>query len=202
MSPHPVRVLVVDDEPQIRRLLRTSLTGHGYEVLEAASAEDAVAKAADGLCEVILLDLGLPDRDGLHVISQVREWSRIPIIVLSIRSDERDKIKALDLGADDYVTKPFAMGELLARIRTALRHRIQAEVSEPVFRCGDLTVDLAARIVSVDGQEVKLSLKEYELLRVLVSHAGKVLTHQQLLREVWGPGYALETHYLRVYIRQ
>ncbi len=152
--------------------------------------------------ELVLLDLGLPDMDGLEVIHRLREWSTVPIIVVSVRGQEAEKIEALDGGADDYVTKPFGMGELLARLRAALRHRLQAEVEEPVFRTGGLTVDLLRRVVTVDGQEVKLTPKEYDLLRLLVTHAGKVITHQQLLREVWGPGSVYETHYLRVYIGQ
>jgi two-component system KDP operon response regulator KdpE len=152
--------------------------------------------------DIVILDLGLPDTDGLHIIRRVREWSNIPMIVLSVRGREDDKVAALDGGADDYVTKPFNMGELLARIRAALRHRLQAEVEEPVFRSSGLTVDLVRRVVLVDNCEVKLTPKEYDLLRVLVIHAGKVVTHQHLLREVWGPGSVYETHYLRVYIGQ
>lgn len=159
-------------------------------------------KTAMERLDVIILDMGLPDEDGLDVIRRIREWSQIPIIVLSVRGREADKIEALDRGADDYVTKPFGMGELLARIRAALRHRLQSEVEEPVFRSGGLTVDLARRVVSVDGREVKLTPKEYDLLHALVIHAGKVLTHQQLLREVWGPAYVNQPHYLRVYIGQ
>jgi two-component system, OmpR family, KDP operon response regulator KdpE len=144
----------------------------------------------------------LPDMDGLEVIRRLREWSTVPIIVISVRGQEAEKIAALDGGADDYVTKPFGMGELLARLRAALRHRLQAEVEEPLFRCGALSVDLLRRIVTVDGREVKLTPKEYDLLRTLVMHAGKVVTHQYLLRQVWGPGSLYETHYLRVYIGQ
>jgi two-component system KDP operon response regulator KdpE len=151
---------------------------------------------------LVLLDLGLADMDGLEVIHRLREWSTIPIIVVSVRGQEAVKITALDSGADDYVTKPFGMGELLARIRAALRHRLQAEVDEPVFRSSGLSVDLVRRVVMVDSREVKLTPKEYDLLRVLVTHAGKVITHQQLLREVWGPASLDETHYLRVYIGQ
>jgi two-component system, OmpR family, KDP operon response regulator KdpE len=197
-----IRVLIVDDEPQIRRFLRTSLSAHGYRVLEASCGREAIALTATERPELVLLDLGLPDMDGLEVIHRLREWSTVPIIVVSVRGQEAEKIAALDGGADDYVTKPFGMGELLARLRTALRHRLQAEVEEPVFRTGGLTVDLLRRVVTVDGQEVKLTPKEYDLLRLLVAHAGKVITHQQLLREVWGPGSVYETHYLRVYIGQ
>lgn len=202
MSEQPVRILVVDDEPQIRRLLRTSLAGHGYQMSEAAGGEAALTMTATQQPDVIVLDLGLPDLDGVEVIRRIREWSAVPIIVLSVRDRETDKIAALDCGADDYVTKPFGMGELLARIRATMRHRLQAEVAEPVFRSGALMVDLARRIVSVDDREVRLAPKEYDLLRLLVSHAGKVLTHQQMLRAVWGPAYVDETHYLRVYIGQ
>ena len=200
-SPAP-RILVVDDEPQIRRFLRTTLSAHGYRVIEASCGRDALALTATEQPALVLLDLGLPDIDGLEVIHRLREWSTVPIIVVSVRGQESEKIAALDNGADDYVTKPFGMGELLARMRAALRHRLQAELDEPVFHAGGLTVDLGKRVVSVDSHEVKLTPKEYDLLRVMVTHAGKVITHQHLLREVWGPGSVHETHYLRVYIRQ
>lgn len=202
MSEKLVQVLVVDDEPQIRRLLRTSLNAQGYRVLEASCGEEAVTKTATDPPDVVLLDLGLPDVDGVDVIRRIREWSKVPIIILSVRGREADKIEALDRGADDYVTKPFGMGELVARIRTAMRHRLQSEVEEPVFRSAALTVDLARRVVTVHDREVKLTTKEYDVLRVLVIHAGKVLTHQHLLREVWGRAYENQTHYLRVYIGQ
>jgi two-component system, OmpR family, KDP operon response regulator KdpE len=197
-----IRVLIVDDEPQIRRFLRTSLSAHGYRVVEASCGREAITLTATERPELVLLDLGLPDMDGLEVIRQLREWSTVPIIVVSVRGQEGQKIEALDGGADDYVTKPFGMGELLARIRTARRHRLQAELDVPVFHAAGLTVDLAKRVVTVDNHEVKLTPKEYDLLRVLVTHAGKVITHQHLLREVWGPGSVHETHYLRVYIGQ
>jgi two-component system KDP operon response regulator KdpE len=197
-----IRILIVDDEPQIRRFLRTTLSAHGYRVIEASCGREAMTLTATERPELMLLDLGLPDIEGLEVIHRLREWSTVPIIVVSVRGQEAKKIEALDSGADDYVTKPFGMGELLARIRAALRHRLQAEVDEPVFRSAGLTVDLVRRIVTVDGREVKLTPKEYDLLRVLVTHAGKVITHQHLLREVWGPGSVHETHYLRVYIGQ
>jgi two-component system, OmpR family, KDP operon response regulator KdpE len=197
-----IRILIVDDEPQIRRFLRTTLSAHGYRVIEASCGREAMTLTATERPELMLLDLGLPDIEGLEVIHRLREWSTVPIIVVSVRGQEAKKIEALDSGADDYVTKPFGMGELLARIRAALRHRLQAEVDEPVFRSAGLTVDLIRRIVTVDGREVKLTPKEYDLLRVLVTHAGKVITHQHLLREVWGPGSVHETHYLRVYIGQ
>ena len=202
MAEVAARILVVDDEPQIRRFLRTSLGAHHYSVIEAAGGEEALVKTANDRPDVVILDLGLPDVDGLEVITRLREWSDVPIIVLSVRDREADKIQALDRGADDYVTKPFGMGELLARLRAVLRHRQREVAEEPVFRSGDLVVDLARRRVTVAGQEVKLAPKEYEILRALVTHAGKVLTHQQLLREVWGRGYEQETHYLRVHIGQ
>jgi two-component system KDP operon response regulator KdpE len=200
MTGQTIRILVVDDEPQIRRLLRATLTAHGYTIAESASGADAILKATMEHPDLILLDLGLPDIDGTEVIERIREWSRVPIIVLSVRDREQDKIMALDRGADDYVTKPFGAGELLARIRAALRHKVQSEAPDPVFTSGDLTVDLSRRIVTVDGAEVRLTPKEYDLLRHLVAHAGKVLTHQFLLREVWGPAFVGQTHYLRVFI--
>lgn len=202
MSEQPVRVLVVDDEPQIRRLLRVSLGAQGYHVSEAGRGAEAVVMTATERPDIIILDLGLPDMDGLQVIERVREWTNTPIVVLSVREQEGEKVKAFNLGADDYVTKPFGMAELLARIRAALRHRLRAEVEQPVFQSGDLIVDLSRRKVTVGGHDVKLTPKEYDLLRTLVTHAGRVLTHQQLLRVVWGPGAASDTHYLRVYIGQ
>ena len=202
MSPAPVRVLVVDDEPQIRRFLKTSLTAHGYDVIEADSAGGALRVATTARPEVMVLDLGLPDQDGAEVIRRIREWSSMPIIVLSARGSEDAKVAALDLGADDYVTKPFGMNELLARVRAALRHRLQEAGAEPIFEQGGIKVDLARRQVWRDGSVVNLSPREYDLLRQLVIHAGKVMTHQQLLREVWGPAHVSDTPYLRVYIGQ
>ncbi len=202
MTDQPIRVLVVDDEPQIRRFLRVSLVAQGYHIAEADTGEEALAKAATERPDLVVLDLGLPDVDGQEVIRRLREWSAVPIIVLSVRERESEKVRALDNGADDYITKPFGMDELMARIRAALRHRVQAEAGEPVFRSGDLTVDLGKRVVSVGDREIKLTPKEYDLLRVLVTYAGRVVTHQQLLRAVWGPGYATEAQYLRVYIAQ
>ena len=202
MSEQPVRVLVVDDEPQIRRLLRVSLSAQGYHIIEAGSGEQALTRAATERPDLVILDLGLPDMDGQEVVRRLREWTQVPIIVLSVRDRENDKVRAFDEGADDYVTKPFGMSELMARIRAALRHRLQAETKDPVFRAGDLVVDLGRRVVTVAGREVKLTPKQYDLLRVLVAHAGKVLTHQQLLRQVWGPGYSEEAQYLRVYVGQ
>ena len=202
MTEPAIRVLIVDDEPQIRRFLRASLSAHGCRVVEASCGREAIALTTTERPELLLLDLGLPDMDGLEVIRRLREWSTVPIIVISVRGQEAEKIAALDGGADDYVTKPFGMGELLARLRAALRHRLQAEVGEPLFHSGALSADLLRRVVSVEGREVKLTPKEYDLLRTLVTHAGKVVTHQYLLREVWGPGSLYETHYLRVYIGQ
>ena len=202
MSEPVARVLVVDDEPQIRRFLRASLAAKRYMVLEAATGQEALLKATSEQPDIIVLDLGLPDLDGMEIIRQVREWSKMPILVLSVRGRESDKIAALDAGADDYVTKPFGMGELMARIRAALRNRLGDETDEPVFRSGGLTVDLARREVSVDGQNVKLTPTEYDVLRTLVTHAGKVVTHQHLLREVWGPADMDQTHYVRVYVGQ
>jgi two-component system, OmpR family, KDP operon response regulator KdpE len=194
-------VLVVDDEPPIRRFLRTSLGAVGHRVVTAENAAEALAMLATEKPDVIILDLGLPDRSGLDVIAEIRQHSSVPIIVLSARSDERSKVEALDLGADDYIGKPFGMAELMARLRAALRHAFQAQGESPVFVSGDLAVDLVRRQVTRAGVEIKLSPKEFELLRHLVTHAGKVLTHRQLLREVWGPAQAGEVQYLRVFIR-
>jgi two-component system, OmpR family, KDP operon response regulator KdpE len=199
--PSPLTVLVVDDEPPIRRFLRTSLAAAGYRVLAAESGGQALEVFAAEQPDLIVLDLGLPDRSGLDVIAALRQRSPVPIIVLSVRDDERTKVEALDLGADDYVTKPFGMAELIARLRAALRHAFQAKGETAVFVSGDLAIDLVRRQVTRDGREVKLSPKEFELLRHLVTHAGKVVTHRQLLREVWGPAQADEVQYLRVFIR-
>ncbi|HTY66760.1 MAG TPA: response regulator [Alphaproteobacteria bacterium] len=196
------RVLIVDDEPQIRRFLRTSLDAHGYEVVEAEDGQGAIRRMTVEKPDVLVLDLGLPDMEGLDVIQRVREWSDVPIIVLTARNREADKIEALDRGADDYLTKPFGMGELMARIRAALRHRVQAKGVPPVFKVGPIAVDLVKRLVTRDGEEVKLSPREYDLLRVLVQNAGRVVTHQQILKEVWGPAHVEDTQYLRVYVGQ
>ncbi len=192
-------VLVVDDESQIRRLLRVSLEGNGYRVLEAASGQEALTEAAQRRPEVVVLDLGLPDMEGVAVLKRLREWSSVPVVVLSVRDREEDKISALDNGADDYVTKPFSTGELLARLRVAQRHATPGPALS-VFRSGSLEVDFSARSVKVAGNDVRLTATEYALLRLLVQHSGKVLTHRQILREVWGPNYIEQTHYLRVYI--
>ncbi len=201
MTAKGARVLIIDDENPIRRLLKVALEAHGYEVAGAASGQQGLQQAALLHPDLVILDLGLPDLDGLEVIKRLREWSRVPIIILSVREQEDDKIKALDAGADDYVTKPFGMGELLARMRAALRHAAQ-NGDEPVLTVGGLTVDLARRLVTVEGREVKLTPTEYELLKNLALNAGRVMTHRQLLRTIWGPGYQEETHYLRVYIGQ
>lgn len=199
MSEAGLRVLVVDDEPAIRRYLRTALGAHHYQVFEATTGQEALAGTALHRPDVVILDLGLPDLDGVEVTRQLREWTQVPIIILSVRGEEADKIAALDVGADDYLTKPFGAGELLARMRVAVRHAA-SPAAEPVFTEGDLMVDLARRLVTVAGREVTLTPTEYDLLRVLVSHAGRVLTHQQLLRQVWGAGYEQEQHMLRVNI--
>jgi two-component system KDP operon response regulator KdpE len=194
-------VLVIDDEPPILRFLRTSLGAVGYRAVMAENAADALAMLDAEKPDVVVLDLGLPDRSGFAVIADIRKRSPVPIIVLSARADERAGVEALDLGADDYVSKPFGMAELMARVRAALRHAFQSQGELPVFVSGDLAVDLVRRLVLRDGREIKLSPKEFDLLRVLVGHAGKVLTHRQLLREVWGPAQADEVQYLRVFIR-
>ena len=190
---------VIDDEVQMRRLLRVNLEAQGYRVVEAATGQEGITEAAQRRPDVVLLDLGLPDLDGVTVLKRLREWSRVPVVVLSVRDREDDKIAALDNGADDYVTKPFSTGELLARLRVAQR-RAQTAPEVTVFRTGALEVDLTARIVRRNGQEVKLTATEYSLLRLFVQHAGKVLTHRQILREVWGPNNLEQTHYLRVYM--
>jgi two-component system KDP operon response regulator KdpE len=198
MSEPAVRILVVDDERPIRRFLKASL-GTQYVLFEATNGEEALASVAADRPDIILLDLGLPDMDGVEVTRRIREWTDVPIIVVSVREQEMDKINALDAGADDYLTKPFGVGELMARVRASLRRSAQAE-TEPVFTMGRLQVDLANREVSVDGEPVSLTPTEYDLLRNLVKHSGKVLTHRQLLRSVWGSSYEGETHMLQVNI--
>jgi two-component system KDP operon response regulator KdpE len=196
----PLRILVVDDEPAILRFLRVGLAGQGYVVSEAENGQSALDAVRPRRADLVVLDLGLPDIDGLEVIRRIREaGSAVPIIVLSSRDDEAAKVAALDLGADDYVTKPFGIEELLARTRAAQRHRLQQQGEKPIFRTGDVTVDLVRRIVTVRGKEVKFSPREYDLLRLLVMHAGKVLTHNMILREVWGPN--TDVQYLRIYVR-
>ncbi|HEU4987745.1 MAG TPA: response regulator [Rhizobiaceae bacterium] len=201
MSGTSTRILIVDDEPPIRRLLRTSLASQGFQVTEAATGREALVEIKRTEPDLVILDLGLPDLQGNDLIRLLRDQgSSLPILVLSSRTDERGKVEALDLGADDYVTKPFGTDELLARIRAALRHRLQQQGEQPVFRSGDLSVDLVRRVVRVREVEVKLSPKEYDILRALVAHAGKVLTHRMLLKEVWGG--ETDVQYLRIYIRQ
>lgn len=193
------RILIVDDEPAIRRFLNTVLTAHGFTVFEATRGEEAVSQVTAQRPDAIVLDLGLPDMDGVQVTRVLREWSQVPILILSVRGGESDKVAALDAGADDYLTKPFGSGELLARLRVALR-RAARSTSEPIFQTGALKVDLVKRLVSVNENEVQLTPTEYDLLRALVNDAGRVLTHHQLLRTVWGVGYDAEMHMLRVNI--
>ena len=205
-SPDATRpiVLVIEDEAPIRKFLRTGLESQGFQLVESTTGADGLAQAATRAPDVVLLDLGLPDIDGFEVVRRLREWSTIPVLVLSARGQERDKVQALDAGADDYVTKPFSMGELLARMRVALRHRarLQTGTESSVVEIDALRVDLERRLVSVSGKPVRLTPIEYRLLSMLARHAGKVLTHDVLLREVWGPGYTSQQHYLRVYMGQ
>ena len=196
------KVLIVDDEPQIRRFLRASLQAHDYDVIEAETGKEGIRACTVQKPDLLILDLGLPDMDGLDVVKSVREWSTVPIIILSIRSDDPDKIEALDRGANDYVTKPFSMGELLARMRVALRQGRSEGDAGAVIAAGEISIDLSKRLVTFGGTPVKLSRKEYDLLKILASHPDKVITHQQLLQEVWGQAYVEETQYLRVYIGQ
>lgn len=198
----PAKILVIEDEQPIRKFLRASLEGHGFTIVEVGNALDGIRDVATTQADLVILDLGLPDIDGLEVIKRIREWSNKPIIVLSARGEEADKVKALDAGADDYLTKPFGVSELLARIRVALRHasRGDAEADQPMFQVQHLKVDQVRRLVFVQENEVHLSPIEYRLLTTLIKHAGKVVTHKQLLKEVWGPHDTQETHYLRVYM--
>jgi two-component system KDP operon response regulator KdpE len=196
------RVLVVDDEPQILRFLRASLGASGFEVIEAETGAQALKRAAADAPEIVVLDLGLPDMDGKDVIKALREWSEIPIIVLSARAREAEKIEALDLGADDYVNKPFGIGELLARLRAALRHRLRQQGATPLVKAGDLKIDIARHKVVRGEAEIHLTPKEFDLLRLLAQNAGKVVTHRQLLQAVWGPAHLEDTAYLRVFIGQ
>ncbi len=197
-------IVLIEDEPQIRRFLRPALAGQGYRLFEAATGEVGLVEAATRQPDLVILDLGLPDMDGIEVIRRLREWTAIPIIILSARDQERDKIAALDAGADDYVSKPFGIGELLARMRVALRHAAHGagDSGESTFSLGDLQVDLVRRHVAVTGTPVHLTPIEYRLLTTLIRHAGKILTHQHLLREVWGPNQTDQAQYLRVYIAQ
>ena len=201
-SPPQISALVIDDEPQIQRLLSIMLEAQGYRVGTAASGKEGLATSAQRRHDVIILDLGLPDLSGLSVLKQIREWTQTPVIVLTVQDSEADKIEALDSGADDYVTKPFNSGELLARVRAALRRGDKGKVEEPILNFGNLTINLAGRRVTRDNQPVKLTATEYALLKLFVQHAGKVLTHRHLLREVWGPEQENETQYLRVYVQR
>ncbi|HWI53717.1 MAG TPA: response regulator [Symbiobacteriaceae bacterium] len=194
------KVLVVDDERQIRRFLRATLATQGYEVMEAASVAEALNTAADQQPDMVILDLGLPDGDGLVVVQHLREWTKIPILILSVRGQDADKIAALDAGADDYLTKPFSTGELMARMRAAMRRVGAREGEDPVLTVGDLRIDEARHVVTLKGEEVHLTTTEYAILKALATHAGKVITHRQLLEMVWGTGYESDTHLLRVNI--
>jgi two-component system KDP operon response regulator KdpE len=195
------KILIVDDERQIRRFLHTGLDAHGYEVLEATSGHDALRQIATLTPHLVVLDLGLPDMDGIEVLQTVRAWSAVPVLILSVRSREGEKVHALETGADDYITKPFGMPEFVARVKSALRRSVQGNAPQPIFIVGNLEVDLGRRVVRVDGKEIRLTPKEYRLLQVLVGNAGKVVTHQQLLREVWGTEHTDDVHYLRMFVR-
>jgi two-component system KDP operon response regulator KdpE len=195
-----VSVVVIEDEPQIRRFLRTALEAEGCAVAEAATAERGLIEAGTRKPDLVILDLGLPDRDGVEVVRDIRTWSAVPILILSARADETDKVAALDAGADDYLTKPFGIAELQARVRALLRRQARSLPGEPIVCFGDVEVDLSLRRVRRAGVEVHLTPIEYRLLAQLIANAGRVLTHQQLLREVWGPGHAEDSHYLRVYM--
>jgi two-component system, OmpR family, KDP operon response regulator KdpE len=200
MSETKARILVVDDERAIRRFLRTSLAVFGYEIDEAVDGQEAINLAATHHPDLVILDLSLPDMDGVDVLKRIREWSTIPVIILTVRESENDKIVALDAGADDYLTKPFGVGELTARIRVALRHTATGDETQPVLKIQDLELDLVKRLVKLNGEEVSLTPTEYELIKIFFQNAGKVLTHHQLLHLVWGVGYEEEAHILRVNI--
>ncbi|MDR3589457.1 MAG: response regulator [Negativicutes bacterium] len=197
-GPH---ILIVDDEPQIRKLLKVSLEAHGYQLYEATTGQDGINLAAMHRPELAIVDLGLPDMDGRDVVLRIREWSQMPIIVLTVRDQEQGKIETLDAGADDYLTKPFSVGELMARMRVALRRAVTQE-SEPIVTIGDLVIDLTRRSVTVRKQEVRLTPTEYEILKILARYPGRVITHNQLLKSVWGNAASDDTHYIRIYIGQ
>lgn len=195
------KILVIDDEPEIRKLLKVGLTAHGYTVLEAANGKDGIYQAAVARPDIVVLDMGLPDLEGLEVVRQIREWSQVPIIILSVRSQDNDKVNALDLGADDYLTKPFSMSELMARIRVAMRHQGNLK-DEPVIQIADLCIDLSRRQVKMAGNEIHLTPTEYDIFKILVSNAGKVVTHRQILTAIWGNNGQEYAQYLRIYISQ
>lgn len=199
MSEKNINILVVDDEPAIRKFLHVTLKSQGYSVAEAPSGRDAISSVSSHIPDVIILDLGLPDIDGVEITRMLRQWTNVPIVILSVRGEDNDKIAALDAGADDYLTKPFSVGELLARIRAALR-RSGPDADEPVFTTGQLEIDLPRRLVKLNKNEVQMTPNEYNILRLLVANAGRVLTHHQLLTRVWGPGYQQDTHLLQVNI--
>lgn len=196
----PASILVIDDEPQIRKFLRISLASQGYRVLEAANGAEGLNQAALGRPDLVVLDLGLPDKDGQQVLAELREWSRVPVLVLSVRASEGEKVRALDSGANDYVTKPFGIQEFLARVRALLRHRPDAPATEAILVNGPLTLDLAQRKVLLHGQDVALTRKEYAVLAQLARHPGRVITQQQLLKDIWGPTHTADTHYLRIVV--
>lgn len=200
MTSSGAKILVIDDEPQIQKLLRVTLQAQGFEIVAASSGEEGILKTTMVRPDLIVLDLGLPDIPGMEVLHRIREWTQIPIVVLTAKDREEDKITALDSGADDYVTKPFGMGELVARIRVALRHNSKSQ-DEPLLNFGRLVIDLSGRTVELDGEKIKLTPTEYELLKILATNAGRVMTHKQLLQQVWGGHqYGTDSHYLRVYI--
>ncbi len=196
------KILVVDDEAAIRKFLRVSLESEGYQVVEAANAADGIRELIGTRADLMILDLGLPDREGFEVIQKVREWSKIPILILTVKEDEESKVKALDLGADDYLTKPFSIPELLARIRVAERHASAPSTTSSVFKSGSLEVDLIGHWVKTNGKEIHLTATEYDILKLLIKYAGKVVTHRQILQEIWGPNSVEHTQYLRVYVGQ
>jgi len=200
-DPHPI-VVLIEDEPQIRRLLRTVLPPHGIELFDAETGAKGLVEVGTRRPDVVILDLGLPDIGGVEVVQRLREWTEVPIIILSARTDEADKIAALDAGADDYLTKPFGVGELLARLRVAMRRAARTRDGDQTFSVGAISIDLGARRVELDGHAVHLTPIEYRLLALLVKHAGKVLTHRHLLKEVWGPSHVEDSHYLRIYMAQ
>ena len=202
VSTPDMSALVIDDEPQIQRLLSTVLEANHFRVTTANSGREGLSTIAKQRHDLIILDLGLPDITGLAVLKQIREWTQVPVVVLTVQDSEPDKIEALDAGADDYVTKPFSSGELLARLRAAVRRSDRGKAEEPVLRFGNITLNLSARLVTRENQAVKLTSTEYALLRLFVQHAGKVLTHRQVLREVWGPEHEQKTQYLRVYVQR